>query len=118
MDVEKTPLPETLRQAAKMIQDGNCMLFFPEGHRSPDGRLLPLNKGAFRIAAESQVPVVPVVIEGTEYLGGYKSRLLSPCRVRLRFFPPLWSEGKDFVAIKNLRQKVEDIFQREVYGNH
>ena len=94
------------------------MLFFPEGHRSRNGQMLPLNKGAFRIAADNNVPVVAVGIEGTEYLGGYKSRLLRPCRVRLRFFPPLWAEGKDFAAVKNLRQRVEDLYQREVYRNN
>lgn len=118
MDVEKTPLPDTLQQAAQVIQTGNCMLFFPEGHRSRNGQLQPLSKGAFRIAAENNVPIVPVGIEGTEYLGGYKSRWLSPCRVRLRFFPPLWAEGTDFSAVKNLRQKVENLFQKEVYRNH
>jgi 1-acyl-sn-glycerol-3-phosphate acyltransferase len=118
MDVEKTPLKDALQQAAKFIKDGNCMLFFPEGHRSRNGHMLPLSKGAFRIAVDNNVPIVAVGIEGTEYLGGYKSRLLRPCRVRLRFFPPLWAEGKDFNAVKNLRQKVEDLYQREVYRDH
>ncbi len=118
MDVEKTSWPDTLQQAAQVIQAGNCMLFFPEGHRSRNGQLQPLSKGAFRIAAENNVPIVPVGIEGTEYLGGYKSRLLSPCRVRLRFFSPLWAEGRDYTAVKNLRQRVEDLFRSEVYRNH
>jgi len=117
MDVEKTPLTETLHQAAKVLREGNCMLFFPEGHRSHNGQMQPFSKGAFRIAAENHVPVIPVGIEGTECLGGYKSRLLSPSRVRLRFFPPLWADGNDFTAVKNLRQKVEEIFQREIYQN-
>jgi 1-acyl-sn-glycerol-3-phosphate acyltransferase len=117
MDVEKTPLDETLRRAAELLREGNCMLFFPEGHRSRDGRLQPFSKGAFRIAAENDVPVVPVGIEGTATLGGYRSRLLTPSRVRLRFFPPLRADGKDFTAVKALRQKVEGLFQREIYGN-
>jgi 1-acyl-sn-glycerol-3-phosphate acyltransferase len=118
MDVEKTPLTETLQQAAKIIKAGNCLLFFPEGHRSRDGRMLPMNKGAFRIAADNNVPIIPVAIEGTEYLGGYKSRWLSPSRVRFRFFPPLWAEGNNFAAVKNLHQKVENLYQREVYREH
>jgi 1-acyl-sn-glycerol-3-phosphate acyltransferase len=115
MDVEKIPLEDTLQEAAKVIQAGNCLLFFPEGHRSRSGQMLPLSKGAFRIAAENDVPVIPVGIEGTEYLGGYKSRLLRPSRVRIRFFPPLRAAGKDFIAIKNLRREVTELFQREIY---
>jgi 1-acyl-sn-glycerol-3-phosphate acyltransferase len=118
MDVEKTPLEQTLQQAAQVIRAGNCILFFPEGHRSRDGQLQLLSKGAFRIAADNNVPIIPVGIRGTEYLGGYKSRLLRPCRVRLRFFPPQWAEGKDFTEVKNLRRKVQELFQREIYGNH
>jgi 1-acyl-sn-glycerol-3-phosphate acyltransferase len=118
MDVEKTPSKDALQQAAKVIMAGNCMLFFPEGHRSRNGQMLSLNKGAFRIAADNNVPIIPVGIEGTEYLGGYKSRLLRPCRVRLRFFPPMWAEGKDFNSVKNLRQRVADLYQREVYRNN
>ena len=117
MDVEKNSLEHTLQQAAQVIRGGNCMLFFPEGHRSKNGQLQPMSKGAFRIAADNNVPVVPVGIAGTEYLGGYKSRLLRPCRVRLHFFPPQWAEGTDFTAVKNLRRKVEELFQREIYGN-
>jgi 1-acyl-sn-glycerol-3-phosphate acyltransferase len=117
MDVEKNPLEQTLRQAAQVIQAGNCILFFPEGHRSKNGQLQPMSKGAFRIAADNNVPVVPVGIKGTEYLGGYKSRSLRPSRVRLHFFPPQWADGTDFTAVKNLRRKVEELFQREIYGD-
>lgn len=115
MDVERTSLPDTLQQASKLIKEGNCLLFFPEGHRSRDGRMQPMSRGAFRIAADNNVPVIPVGIAGTEYLGGYKSRLLNPCRVRLHFFSPLWAEGKDLAAVKNLRRKVEVLFQQEIY---
>jgi 1-acyl-sn-glycerol-3-phosphate acyltransferase len=115
MDVEKNSWKDTLTYAAETMNAGGCILFFPEGHRSKNGQMSPLGKGAFRIAAENDVPVVPVALEGTEYLGGYKSRLLSPCRVTMRFFPPMKAEGSDFAAVNELRRRVEDLYQREVY---
>jgi 1-acyl-sn-glycerol-3-phosphate acyltransferase len=41
------------------------MMIFPEGTRSPDGRLLPFKKGPFYLAMETDVPVVPMTILGT-----------------------------------------------------
>jgi len=100
-------------KVARILRSGACLLFFPEGHRTKTGRLLPMRKGAFRFAAENRVPIVPVALEGTEYLGGYKSRLFTPCRVRMRFFPPLMAEGQSFTAIRDLQRKVENLYGRE-----
>ena len=50
-------------QAAKAR--GHSLIIFPEGTRSDDGRLASFRKGAFRIAVSSDLPVVPVTIEGT-----------------------------------------------------
>jgi 1-acyl-sn-glycerol-3-phosphate acyltransferase len=44
---------------------GSPLLIFPEGTRSRDGRLQPFKDGAFRLAMEAKVPVIPVAIRGT-----------------------------------------------------
>ena len=41
------------------------MTIWPEGTRSPDGRLLPFKKGPFHLAMETGVPIVPVTVIGT-----------------------------------------------------
>lgn len=51
--------------AAEALRCGLHITIFPEGTRSPDGRLLPFRKGAFFLAAETGAPIVPVVIHGT-----------------------------------------------------
>jgi 1-acyl-sn-glycerol-3-phosphate acyltransferase len=115
MNVEEISGFEILKAASTLIGSGIGVLFFPEGHRSRNGQLWPLRKGAFRIAAENHVPIIPVTIQGTEYLGGYKSRLFRPCRVNMRFHPPLVADGCDAAAIKDLRDRVTALFQKEVY---
>ena len=56
---------ESVREAATVLQSGMGMLVFPEGTRSPDGKLLPFKKGPFHVAMEAGVPVVPITIAGS-----------------------------------------------------
>ncbi|MCI0354286.1 MAG: 1-acyl-sn-glycerol-3-phosphate acyltransferase [Acidobacteria bacterium] len=56
---------ESLNAAVEVLRSGISMMVFPEGTRSPDGRLLPFKKGPFYLAIETGVPVVPVTILGT-----------------------------------------------------
>jgi 1-acyl-sn-glycerol-3-phosphate acyltransferase len=54
-----------LDTSADWIRRGVSVIFFPEGTRSPDGRLQPFKGGAFRVAAQTGAPVLPVLILGT-----------------------------------------------------
>ena len=56
---------QSIEAAAEKIKNGVSVMIFPEGTRSPDGRLLPLKKGGFVLAAKSKVPVVPMIITGS-----------------------------------------------------
>jgi 1-acyl-sn-glycerol-3-phosphate acyltransferase len=55
----------SLDRAAERIRRGRSLLIFAEGTRSPDGRLLPFKKGAFVLAIQAGVPVVPLAIRGS-----------------------------------------------------
>ncbi|MDA8164249.1 MAG: lysophospholipid acyltransferase family protein [Desulfobacteraceae bacterium] len=55
----------SLDEAAQRIADGTSVAIFPEGTRTPDGRLQPFKGGAMVLAIKSGVPVVPVGIAGT-----------------------------------------------------
>jgi 1-acyl-sn-glycerol-3-phosphate acyltransferase len=55
---------ESLSRAAERIRSGQSIAAFPEGTRSRDGALLPFKKGAFVLAFEAGVPVVPFAIHG------------------------------------------------------
>jgi 1-acyl-sn-glycerol-3-phosphate acyltransferase len=57
---------ESLRHAGRRVRDERlAMILFPEGTRSPDGRLQPFKKGAFVLAIETGVPLVPLGIRGS-----------------------------------------------------
>lgn len=53
-----------LREAVRILRAGEAVMIFPEGERSANGRLGPFRLGAFRLAAQLGVPVLPVTITG------------------------------------------------------
>ena len=55
----------SLREAALRIRSGTSVVVFPEGTRSPDGRLLPFKSGALLLALKAEVPIVPIAIKGS-----------------------------------------------------
>ncbi len=56
---------KSLKKATERIASGISLVFFPEGTRSPDGRLLPFKRGGFWLAVKTQTPVVPITINGS-----------------------------------------------------
>jgi 1-acyl-sn-glycerol-3-phosphate acyltransferase len=56
--------PKATREAVRLLQAGEAVMIFPEGGRSPDGRLQRFKPGAFRIACALGVPLLPVTITG------------------------------------------------------
>ncbi len=57
-------LEDTQRLTA-LVRAGRPVVFFPEGRRSPSPGLEPFRMGAFRVAVDADVPIVPVTIRGT-----------------------------------------------------
>ncbi len=86
------------------LREGSNVLIFPEGSRSPDGALLPFKKGAFSLALQSGVPIVPVVISGTRHLvpkGSFSWQKVKPVVIKIRFNEPMMPfEGEDAEAYK------------------
>ncbi len=56
---------DSFADAVARLRSGASALVFPEGTRSPDGELLPLQRGGFLLAIKSGLPIVPVGIRGS-----------------------------------------------------
>jgi 1-acyl-sn-glycerol-3-phosphate acyltransferase len=80
---------KSVREAVHVLHSGMGMMAFPEGTRSPDGRLLPFKKGAFHLAMAAGVPVVPITISGTHELWPKKSMKLRAGEVIVTFHEPI-----------------------------
>jgi 1-acyl-sn-glycerol-3-phosphate acyltransferase len=78
-----------LRRCEARLGKGASLFVFPEGTRSPDGNLKSFYRGAFWVAARNGVPVVPIVIEGTDRVLPKRSFRIAPQLVRVRVLPPV-----------------------------
>ncbi len=79
----------SMRRAADVMRSGLDMTVFPEGTRSPDGRLLPFKKGPFYMAMETGVAIVPVTILGTRAIVPKGRVLITPGTATLIFHDPI-----------------------------
>ncbi len=79
----------SVRTALSVLQSGISVASFVEGTRSPDGRLLPFKKGPFYLAMESQIPIIPVSIHGTEGMMRKGSLAIRRGRAHIVFHPPI-----------------------------
>ena len=80
---------ESLEAAKKAITDGVSVIFFPEGTRSSTGKLGSFKMGAFKMAKDLDLPVLPVTISGTRNVLKTKSVLLWPGKVEMTIHPPI-----------------------------
>ena len=79
---------KTIDQGIKRIQNGSCMLIFPEGTRSKGQGLLPFKSGAVKLATNSYVPIVPIAITGSYNVFEIDYRVHG-VPIRMTFCPPI-----------------------------
>lgn len=93
---------DSMREAGAVMRKGFNMMVFPEGTRSPDGRLLPFKKGPFYLATDYGFPIVSVTISGSERLLPKGGLIIRSGTVRLVFHRPLWpsqfSDREELIA--------------------
>ena len=85
---------KAMAEAGKIVRErGISILIFPEGGRSPNAKLQSFREGAFYIAINAGVPVVPVAICGSEKVLPFGSGTVSPGNVRMRIGEPVSTAG-------------------------
>ena len=92
----------------KVLSDGACLGIYPEGTRSPDGRLYKARTGIARLAIESGAPVVPVAMFDTDKIQPTGQVVPNVKRVGMSFGEPMYFDGdpNDLEHLRNVADTV------------
>jgi 1-acyl-sn-glycerol-3-phosphate acyltransferase len=97
----------------KVLAEGKCLGIYPEGTRSPDGRLYKGRTGIARLAIESGAPIIPVAMFNTEKIQPTGTVVPKVMRVEMIFGEPMYFEGDstDLLHLRDVTDKIMSTIQ-------
>lgn len=108
-DSSVTGIRTTIQQSEKTLSGGMSLVIFPEGSRTFDGKMIPFKRGAFMLAAEYKLPVVPITIDGAFHRMPRTTYNATPGKIVLTIHKPIYPGEKGFNTKKLMAQCYEEI---------
>lgn len=105
----------SIRSAVKSLKSGMPLVIFPEGGRSPDGKIMPFLPGAFFMAIKAQVDVVPVALVGTYEVLPMDTYHIKPRSLEMRVGKPISTAGLTLRDMDSLSAKVQKALEELYY---
>lgn len=96
----------SLQVAIKNLRRGKSYVIYPEGRRSPDGRLREFKKGAFLIAIQSEMPIAPISISGGAAVMPKGQLKIYPSTIRISVHEPIMTRGRSRSDLPKLMEEV------------
>lgn len=84
----------SMNRAREVLAKGYSFGVFVEGTRAMPGDLLPFKKGAFHLAVQTGVDIVPVAIKNTDWMMGKRTGVAYPGEIEMVLLPPVVTDGK------------------------
>lgn len=85
----------TMAKAEEQLRGGMSVVVFPEGSRTLDGRMHSFRRGAYALATEFGLPVVPLTIDGAYRILRRGDFLPRPGKIKLTIHKPIYPSGGD-----------------------
>ncbi len=111
---DPTSRGSVLLRAQRKLEHGTSVMFFAEGTRSRDGRVKAFHDGAFRLAIQAGVPVLPLALDGTMDALPKHGWQFSRADVRLDVLPPVPTAGLTEADLPALRDRVRQMIVEHV----
>ncbi|MEO6446564.1 MAG: lysophospholipid acyltransferase family protein, partial [Gemmatimonadaceae bacterium] len=105
----RSSVVKAMADARTRIRKNASVMIFPEGTRSRDGELLPFKDGAFRLALEAGVPILPIVVAGTRNAMAKGTFRFQRARARVKVLPPIDTTGLTLDDIVEIRDRTRAI---------
>lgn len=102
----------SVERATQALREGQSFLIYPEGTRSPDGRLQEFKKGAVVMAIQAGVPIVPMACSGAQRIMSKRSLVIHPGEILVEFLEPIDASKFTFEERDALNQQVHDTLAR------
>ncbi len=99
---------QSLEKATEALRGGQSFLIYPEGTRSPDGRLQEFKKGTAVMAIKAGVPIVPVACSGAHHIMEKRRLNIFPGNILVEFLEPIDSTQYTFEQREDLNQRLHD----------
>jgi len=100
-----------LRRWRELVVNGLSLIIFPEGTRSPDGKVGRFKAGSFMLAIEAGLPIVPVSIVGTRHVMRKGRLTVEPGDVTLAIHPPIDARARaERPSIDDARTLAADVY--------
>lgn len=105
---------KTVVEAQQTLRNGMSMVIFPEGTRTHDGTLSPFKKGAFTLASEIGLPIVPITINGSFRAFSRQAKRVTRTPLTLTIHEPLTVEYRKGKPTRVVMQEVWDIIHADL----
>jgi len=92
INAEGLPPEELEALCLQRLREGATLVIFPEGRRTRDGSLGRFHSGAFRVAAQAQVPVLPLLIKNTFHIFPPGGKTFNPAPIEMAFLEPVFPQ--------------------------
>jgi len=102
--------------AGERIRKGNTIVVFPEEGRSRERRMRPFQRGGFLLAMKSELPIVPIAINGTYDVMRAGSLRVTPGRVTITLTPPIATGGYSVRDKEKLSNEARGRIERLLFG--
>ena len=99
----------SIEKATEALKAGQSFLIYPEGTRSPDGRLQEFKKGAVVMAITAGVPIVPMVCSGAHRVMGKRSLVIHPGEILVEFLQPIDASKYSLEERDDLNEHVRQV---------
>lgn len=103
-------------EAKYRLKGGRSLVIFPEGARTPDGHLGRFKKGAYQIATEQQLPVIPITLNGPYKVMPIGSWNIRPHRLEMIIHPPVMPQERS-AEDKEYLLKLADTTKQTIYSD-
>ena len=106
---------ESLRIATERLRSGISFAVCPEGTRARPGEMLPFKKGAFHMAIQAGVPIVPVALKNSDLLMGRGTGEAWPGTIEMVILPPVETKGRSSDEdLQTLVNEVQSTIMKEL----